>query len=81
MMSLFMSFVPLYPVVDFVVLVVVVALPFLVVVVDVVVAIAACLYCEFHKRMRCLVACVINKSSILGEQSFSQCSQSARRQL
>lgn len=80
-MSLFMSFVPLYPVVDFVVLVVVVvALPFLVVV-HVVVAIAACLYCEFHKRMRCLVACVINKSSILGEQSFSQCSQSARRQL
>lgn len=76
-----MSFVPLYPVVDFVVLVVVVvALPFLVVV-HVFVAIAACLYCEFHKRMRCLVACVINKSSILGEQSFSQCSQSARRQL
>lgn len=72
-----MSFVPLYPVVDFVVLVVVVALPFLVVVL----AVAACLYCEFHKRMRCLVACVINKSSILGEQSFSQCSQAARRQL
>lgn len=31
----------------------------------VVVVVAACLFCEFHKRMRCLVACVINKSSIL----------------